>query len=170
MRNEFTKSDCEQYAKHFIQKYLKKDWKFVWSVKMTSAFGYCCSNFTIKLSSRYFELNKKFPTIIQNIILHEIAHAMQLEEMGYLSHDKHWKNYCLQIGALPKRQFSTYEVTTPCEKFALRDSLNGKVIEYFQFFNRSRIADVFKDFQFRLEEEEARTNTKINHELVWCGK
>lgn len=170
MRAEFTQADCDAYAKHFIHKYLKQPWKFAWSNKMTRAFGYCYSHLTIKLSRHYFELNRKFPSIIQDIILHEIAHAMQYEEMGYMSHDKHWKNYCLKIGAQPKVTFTNFDLTAPCQKFALRDSFTGKVIDYIQFFNSSRISDVLNDFQVRIEEEEARTNIKINHELVWCGK
>ena len=171
MREEFTESECESYAIHIISKHLKRPWNFIWSDRMTNAFGYCCSNQTIKLSRPYFILNRSFPHIIRNIILHEVAHAMQYEEMGYLSHDKHWKNYCKEIGAIPKSTFTSHEVTKPCEKFALRNIFNGTVLDYISFkINYYGIADVLKEFKERIEQEEYETNKKVDYELVWCGK
>lgn len=171
MRSEFTEEECEVYANHVIKKHLTHQWNFSFSNKMTNAFGYCYSNKTIKLSRPYFILNRSFPHIIRNIILHEIAHAMQYEIMGYLSHDKHWKNYCIQIGAIPKSTFTTLEVTTPCEKFALRNVFNGTVLDYISFkMNYYRISDVLKEFKERIEREEYETNKKVDYELVWCGK
>lgn len=171
MKKEFSELECEDYAHHIISKYLKTHWDFVWSDRMTNAFGYCCNNKKIKISRPYFNLNKAFPHIIRNIILHEVAHAMQFESMGYLSHDKHWKQYCLQIGAIPKATFTTKEVTAPCERFALRNIFNGKVLDYIQFnFGYYGIYDVLKEFNKRIEQEEYETNKKVDYELVWCGK
>jgi len=171
MTSEFTETECEAYAKHFITKHLILNWEFVWSDKMTKAFGYCYENRVIKLSRNYFKLNKKFPAIVQNVVLHEIAHAMQYESMGYLSHDEHWKNYCIQIGAIPKACFNSKEVTIPCEKFALRNIFNGNVIQYIQLtFKLKSIPEALNEFHKRIELEEYETNTKVDYEVVWCGK
>lgn len=171
MKQEFSEEECEAYARHIIAKHLKTHWDFVWSNKMTNAFGYCYGNNRIKISRPYFNLNKAFPYIIRNVILHEVAHAMQFESMGYLSHDKHWKKFCLQIGAIPKATFNTKEVTAPCEKFALRNIFNGTVLDYISFNKTYHgIADVLKEFQLRIEQEEYETQKKVDYELVWCGK
>lgn len=172
MQTKFTEAECEQYANHIIKKFLKTEWTFLWSNKMTKAFGYCYSNKTIKISRHYFHLNKAFPHIIRNVILHEVAHAMQFEDMGYLSHDYHWKGYCLRIGADPKARFSEKFVTCPSERFALRNTFNGTVIEYMTITNKSpdTISGVLKEFEERIKQEEEETNTKLSYELVWCGK
>jgi hypothetical protein len=96
---------------------------------------------------------------------------MQFESMGYLSHDKHWKNYCLKIGAEPKAQFTGTDVAYPTEKFALRNTFNGKVLEYFTITNKSpdTLAGVLQEWQNRIKQEEEETNSKVNYELVWCG-
>jgi hypothetical protein len=97
---------------------------------------------------------------------------MQFESMGYLSHDKHWKNYCLQIGAEPKAKFTITDATCPVNKFALRNILNGKIIDYIPITNESpnTIAGVLQMFYERVKQEEEATNTTLNYELVWCGK
>ena len=170
MQIDFTPEECEAYAKHMMAKHLKVDWKFIWSNRMTNAFGICASNKVIKLSRKYFNLNKSFPAIVRDIILHEIAHAMQLEEMGYLSHDKHWKNYCLRIGAEPIRCFSTLDVTKPCAAFALRNTLNGKVIKYIQKHQKISITSFLHQTNNYIKEVESRYENAVSFELVWCGE
>lgn len=163
MNPEYTESECETYAYHIIKKYLKLPWHFDWSEKMTSAFGYCYSNKIIRLSRRHFNLNKSFPYIIRNVILHEVAHAMQMEQMGYLSHDKHWKNYCLKIGAAPMAKFSSNDVTVPCKAFAIRNTHNGKVPIYFK-----STKPTLRESLDEMAEVIERLGGK-GYEIVWCG-
>jgi hypothetical protein len=167
MINEFTQSDCEKYANHFMAKHLEREWEFIWSNKMTRAFGYCYSNHIIKLSVPYFNLNKAFPHIIRNIILHEIAHAMQYEQMGYISHDKHWKNYCLKIGTVPEVRFSHLDVTVPCNSFALRNKTTGKVLNYMNIL-RKKNQTILTALKYLSETID--NAGEENHEVIWCGK
>jgi len=163
MKGEYTEAECEVYANHIIKKHLKSIWKFQWSNKMSSAFGYCYSNKVIRLSRKYFNLNKSFPSIVRNIILHEVAHAMQLEKMGYMSHDKHWKNYCSDIGAIPKAKFSPNDITVPCRAFAIRNTINGKVPIYFHP-TKPTIRESLDEVVQLLEK-----HGKSGYEIVWCG-
>ena len=55
----------------------------------------------ITLSRRYVEQNEE--ALVEDTILHEIAHALDYLERGYSSHDKHWKKICVRIGADPQR-------------------------------------------------------------------
>jgi hypothetical protein len=169
MTKNFTSQECEAYAKHMMSKYLKQDWEFVWSDKMTNSFGLCCSNYKIKLSKKYFHLNSSFPVVIRNVILHEIAHAMQYEDMGYLSHDKHWKKYCLKIGAEPVRCFSRLDVTAPCAAFALRDTFTGKVIQYIQKRANVHITKFLQETNNYIKEVESSYDNPVSLELIWCG-
>jgi predicted SprT family Zn-dependent metalloprotease len=163
MRGEYTEAECEVYANHIIKKYLKLPWQFEWSNKMSSAFGYCYATKIIRLSRKYFNLNKSFPTIVRNVILHEVAHAIQLEKMGYLSHDKHWKKYCLDIGAIPKARFSSKDVTIPCKAFAIRNTLNGNVPIYFKP-TKPTLRESLDEVVDMLDKA-----GKTGFEVVWCG-
>jgi predicted SprT family Zn-dependent metalloprotease len=55
----------------------------------------------ISLSRWYVENNEE--ALVEDTILHEIAHALDYLERGYSSHDKHWKKICVRIGARPER-------------------------------------------------------------------
>jgi hypothetical protein len=84
--------------------------------------------------------------------------------MGYLSHDKHWKKYCLDIGAIPKARFSSKDVTIPCKAFAIRNTLNGNVPIYFK--------PTKPTFRESLDEvaEMLEKAGKTGYEIVWCGE
>jgi len=55
----------------------------------------------ITLSRWYVENNEE--ALVEDTILHEIAHALDYLERGYSKHDKHWKKICIRIGAKPER-------------------------------------------------------------------
>lgn len=78
-----------------------KGWTFGWNTRRRS-FGLCSvSHKMIYLSSFLF------PTVEEDdhkdTVLHEIAHALDLEERGYSNHDRHWKRKAIMVGARPKR-------------------------------------------------------------------
>ncbi len=156
---QLTLEDIEAYAYSQFKKYLNFDWKFAWNERFESTFGQCRSDMTIVLSKRYTLLNINYFHIIRDIILHEIAHAVQFEREGKLSHDKEWKNICKQIGAKPNRQFSIYEVTCPSQKFALRDAIRGIIYEY----HDKRVEDYQK-----YADENFLVDSKLDY--IWCGK
>jgi len=85
-----------------------------------------------------------------------------------LSHDKHWKKYCLKIGAEPVRCFSRLDVTTPCAAFALRDSFTGKVIKYIQQTN-TNITNFLNETNNYIKEVESSYDNPVSLELIWCG-
>lgn len=150
-----TFDEIEQFALVKMKNYLKRDWRFEFSEKMENSFGLCYSSKIIRLSSKYIRLNLNFFHIIKDVILHEIAHAIQFEKQGYLSHDKHWKLICSQIGAKPRRLYTPKDLTCPCELWALRDAITGEVLGYSKEDLRS-VAEEFTDSEIRLES-------------VWCG-
>jgi predicted SprT family Zn-dependent metalloprotease len=55
----------------------------------------------ITLSKWYVENNKE--ELVEDTILHEIAHALDYLERGYSNHDAPWKKICVRIGARPER-------------------------------------------------------------------
>jgi predicted SprT family Zn-dependent metalloprotease len=158
-----TLDDIEHYALSQIKKHLKHNWAFRWSDKMTSAFGYCYPNKIIQLSSKFTLLNINFFHIVKDTILHEIAHAIQLERQGILGHNKDWKKICMDIGAKPLTTFSRYDVTCPDELYALRNSVTGKVYEY----HKEHIQNSLEEYTTNFIEEPLLPN---RFEYVWCGK
>ena len=55
----------------------------------------------ITLSRWYVEQNTE--ELVEDTILHEIAHALDYLDRGYSNHDINWKKICIRIGANPKR-------------------------------------------------------------------
>lgn len=87
-----------------------------WGFKFDSAkkrFG-CCHyrTKTITLSKAIVALND-IPAV-ENVILHEIAHAIAGPVHG---HDKHWKKVAKSIGCDGKRCYSTTKVSTPTARY-----------------------------------------------------
>lgn len=156
-------AEIEKFALYKIKQHLSSEWRFEFSDKMTNAFGYCYSTKVIRLSSIYTKLNIKFFHLIKDIILHEIAHGMQYEKEGIISHNKNWKKHCIEIGAIPKTRFSAYDVTCPCDKWAFRNSVCGKVYEYHE-----EKPDIPVDEYGEIFIDEMEYPNKF--ELVWCGK
>ena len=157
-----TLKEIETYAKCQMTRHLNKPWAFEWSDKMTTSFGMCYYGLIIRLSRKYTLLNNKFFPIIKDVILHEIAHAIQLERQGYLSHNSDWKKCCLEIGARPEARFSTFDVTCPCPKWALRNAISGKVYEY----HKQELNMPLEDYtQFFIDEPKLPNK----FEMVWCG-
>lgn len=155
-------AEIEKFALYKINQHLSSEWRFEFSEKMTSAFGYCYSNKVIRLSTIYTKLNIKFFHLIKDIILHEIAHAMQYEKQGIMTHDKNWKKHCIKIGAIPSSRFSIFDVTCPLNKWAIRNSVCGKVYEY---HNTKPTIPVEEYGEMFIEEPEYPNQ----FELVWCG-
>jgi predicted SprT family Zn-dependent metalloprotease len=129
---------------------------------MTSSFGYCYFNKKIKLSTKYTNLNSKFFHIVKDIILHEIAHAIQVDRQGILTHNSDWKKFCIEIGAKPSAKFSIYDITCPSKQYALRNAVTGKVYEY----HKNHIEDSLEDYIINFIEEPKLPN---KFEYVWCG-
>lgn len=73
----------------------------------------------------------------KDTILHEIAHALQYQEMGYTKHDSHFYGYCRKVGANPKRCFEgqfigKYKKACKC----------GKTVIYYDRLSDKRRASI----------------------------
>jgi len=75
----------------------------------------------ISLSQHLVQLNNREE--VQDVILHEIAHAIAGFEAG---HGYKWKMVCVQIGARPERCYSTKTVETPKLKYYAKCGGCGK--------------------------------------------
>jgi predicted SprT family Zn-dependent metalloprotease len=75
-----------------------RDWSFAFN-RSKIQMGCCCFRLkVIKLSRHFVERNSY--DLIQDTLLHEIAHALVGSGHG---HDSVWKAMCLRIGAKPER-------------------------------------------------------------------
>lgn len=59
--------------------------------------------------SRYY-VDQNDEATVTNTILHEIAHALDVEERGDSQHDKHWRKWCRVVGCTEERTNSQAKV------------------------------------------------------------
>lgn len=91
------------------------DWKFVWNNRTTKTLGMCfCAQNTIELSKKFVVLNiKTNPKEIRNVILHEIAHALEYKFERTSGHGERWKFYCSITGARPEQFVDPRKIQVP---------------------------------------------------------
>ena len=65
----------------------------------------------ICLSRHYVDQNDE--ATVTNTILHEIAHALDIEERGDSKHDKHWRKWCRVVGCTEERLNSRAKIAYP---------------------------------------------------------
>lgn len=102
---------AETLAKALMAKHGLTDWSFKWT-NSKRQFGVCHEG---GWRGNYIGLSKPITLLnneheVNNVILHEIAHALVGNKHG---HDKVWKAMCIKIGARPERCYSTKDVTQP---------------------------------------------------------
>ena len=83
-----------------------------WSVfinrrfKKTAVLAYCYNNKSIGFNHIFLKLNYRLNgNSLVDVLMHEIAHALDFEYNGNLDHGKSWKNWCKKIGAIPERLY-----------------------------------------------------------------
>lgn len=81
----------------------------------------------IELSLEYAKLNTDKPAVIEEVIRHEIAHAIDFLKRGKSGHDKAWKGVCVQVGANPVRCHSNKDTERPVGKYTLKCDKCGTV-------------------------------------------
>ncbi len=93
------KFDGFRVARELMDQHGLHGWKLRWMEQKSSRIcGRCKSRGKIiELSRMYFVMTED-EAVKRNTILHEIAHALQYERAGYMSHDKGWKSICAEIG------------------------------------------------------------------------
>ena len=112
-------------------------WRFRWSTGYSS-YGACYEGARIiELSKPWVNCNMHNPAEILDVILHEIAHAINRKRNGYDCdcHGKDWKAICIEIGAKPIRL--AYGSVNPRYadkpfKYAMVRKSSGKVIELYK--------------------------------------
>jgi predicted SprT family Zn-dependent metalloprotease len=95
-----------------------------WNFKFDSAkvrFGQCSwggRGKWISLSKSLVLLNSEIQ--ITDTILHEIAHAMDVEERGYSNHDTNWTRIAKSIGCNGERCYKSSDVIEPKAKYTVK--------------------------------------------------
>jgi hypothetical protein len=134
-------------VKEFANEQLKKwgltgsygcDWCMVWD-KSVRRYGQCrYHKQEIGISKVLANINSFEET--QDVVLHEIAHA--LAGMGH-GHDAHWKRMCIKVGARPERCYTPEEnggnVKQLKGKYKLINKETGKV--YKQYYRKPKHKD-----------------------------
>ena len=117
---------AEIMAMTLIEKHLS-DAKFDWQFEFNNAkktFGQCVYGkkygrpfHRIKLSKPLVALNDEEQ--VRDTILHEIAHALDVEQRGYSSHDYKWVSIARSIGCNGNRCYNVNDVEQPKSKYSL---------------------------------------------------
>lgn len=108
-----TQSEARKKALALMSKWgltdIRKNWTFKFN-NSKSAFGQCQfkrNRFTGEIHSKKICLSSYFlPALsdesVIDTILHEIAHALDVEDRGYSNHDLNWKRMAIKVGAKPQ--------------------------------------------------------------------
>lgn len=101
-------------------KFQKKKWALGdWNLHFSNRkrqLGYCdCTKKRISISLSYMEINPF--QVMQDTLLHEIAHALQFIKSGKTNHNEDWKKIALKVGCEPKRCASTEDIVLPIGKY-----------------------------------------------------
>ena len=100
-------SQAENLAHNLLRRHDLSSWNFQFD-RAKKRFGLCnYTTQTISLSKHLTELNPQ--EIVQDTILHEIAHALCGPKTG---HGKAWKTKVVEIGGTAKRCFSPTDINT----------------------------------------------------------
>jgi predicted SprT family Zn-dependent metalloprotease len=97
-----------------------KDWGFGFNNRK-STLGICdLRNRRIELSKAWMEINTTLPLDMEDVVRHEIAHALDYCLRGTSDHSIHWKRICVQVGANPERLYDNPEAEQPKGKYTLK--------------------------------------------------
>jgi predicted SprT family Zn-dependent metalloprotease len=111
-------------AKHLAESLMDKhlvDCENYWVFEFDNAkkrFGMCKwgrRGYIISLSRHLTLLNNEKE--VRDTILHEIAHALDVNERGYSNHDANWRRIALSIGCDGERCYDSTEVAQPPSKY-----------------------------------------------------
>lgn len=124
-----TKREIEDLANEIIEMWGldQKGWTFRWNKRMVRAVGKCRLRSkkhqkTIELSHKWFvdigvDGEEITWELMEDTILHEVAHGLDYEDRGTSDHGPRWKNWALQVGADPER---TCDVPRHLEKMVAK--------------------------------------------------
>jgi predicted SprT family Zn-dependent metalloprotease len=96
--------DIEAFAREQMEHFGVSSFEFKWNNRITNTLGFCAvTKGIIELSTKFCILNlKTYPRVIRDVILHEIAHALEFDTYGTIGHGENWKKCCIITGATPE--------------------------------------------------------------------
>lgn len=105
--------DVEAFARQCLAEWGLKNWSFAWD-RAVRRLGCCYGGQRRITLSRYFAeyYLPKEPEKVQVTILHEVAHALAMENHRETGHGSMWRYYCAELG-IPGEK-----ATCRCEDFA----------------------------------------------------
>ena len=115
--------EAQKLAESLMDKHLS-DCENYWIFKFDNAkkrFGQCkwgSGEYVISLSRHLTLLNGVDQ--VRDTILHEIAHALDVNDRGYSNHDANWRQIALRIGCNGERCYSSKEVVQPESKYTVK--------------------------------------------------
>jgi predicted SprT family Zn-dependent metalloprotease len=101
-----TKSDFKRFARTEMSKLGLDGWTVKFNGRIKRAVGKCKPRKKrIDLSKAYFvEHGGELPDeMLKDVVLHEIAHALDYERRGTSDHSRKWKRVAREVGANPSR-------------------------------------------------------------------
>jgi predicted SprT family Zn-dependent metalloprotease len=97
-----------------------------WSYKFNNrkvSLGVCKWGYkgkSVEISLPWIEANPTLTWEMEDVIRHEIAHAIDYEIRRTSYHDTAWKRICVQIGADPSRLYDNPDANKPKGKYTLK--------------------------------------------------
>ena len=93
-------SFCNLIEKLFRKHGLNGEWK--WKISNTQRRLGSCSRKTKTIRVSRVAILGEEDEIVQDVILHEMAHALLDRKPGDMPHGHKWKRKCVEIGAIPR--------------------------------------------------------------------
>lgn len=108
----------------------ERGWTFGYNNRKRSL-GVCKSTKRIELSKALARLNGNNPREWEDVVRHEIAHAIDYATRGVSDHGYRWKSICVQVGANPQRLYKG-ELSKPQPKYILECNCCGYIIKRYR--------------------------------------
>lgn len=104
------------------------DWSFLWD-RAKRRLGSCrYLDRQITLSRHFVTCNRDNEDQIRDTILHEIAHALAWVHHQEKGHGSFWKQFCRELGVLPRASAPAQSVEQPPCKYLVRLKDTGEIV------------------------------------------
>lgn len=125
-------TEIENYVNSVYLKYGLEGWSFGWD-RARKRLGVCrVGEKRITLSKHFVNANVQDNWVmIEDTVLHEVAHALAWERFRYVGHGVRWKLICREIGAIPRATVPLDMIKPTDYKYALRLKTSGEIVARF---------------------------------------
>lgn len=142
---KITKFNDLQDVENYVETLLSVLWKydkyligldeygytFVWDNRSRKRIGYChYERKEIGLARKIIELNLQNSKIIREVVLHEIAHAINFELFDDTGHTESWRNVLLYLGGNGKTLYKPHGLNFPLTKYTMKCLTCGIEVGY----------------------------------------